>query len=81
MTVLVVHRKERNAVLMGETGEDLFLNVQCSWFSIHIATLKIKEFMLYYKMSAVIKLLKGPQSATPLFLFLYESFGIKIILC
>ena len=26
-------------MLMGETGEDLFLNVQCSWFSIHIATL------------------------------------------
>ena len=26
-------------MLMGETGEDLFLNVQCSWFSIHVATL------------------------------------------
>lgn len=42
MTVVVVHGKERNAVLMGETREDLFLNVQCSWLSIHIATFKVR---------------------------------------
>ena len=41
--------------LMGETGEDLFLNVRCSWFSIHNATFQVKISERFDNLDSVVQ--------------------------
>lgn len=62
LIVVVVQRKERNAMVMGETREGLFLNVLWSWISIYIATFWYLWTRIILQISLYVSFSKGPST-------------------